>query len=443
MSCISISIPNNNIPERQYVLKFIFDTMLGLEYEILESSSENTIIHYNDKRIEFIDGFFNENKEPLSYLKESSIPTPFHCSNRFTVEKDILVIYGSNQLLIDNNDIVCGIDIFSSIFFMLTRWEEYVNKTRDRYNRFQAHDSIAYKYGFLDRPIVNEYVEMLWNMLLYFGFDGCRKDRKFQLVPTHDIDSLFKNKRFISTLRIILGDIIKRCNPIMAVKHFFELFKPDPYDVFDYLMDKSESIGLQSHFYFMSTDLKISSYEKKNYLNTKKFREVINRIKQRGHIIGFHPGFFSYDNAQIWNEELASLKRHIDIDIKEGRQHFLRVTVPETIRLWNNASFNVDSSLGYADKEGFRCGTGDEFLYFDFLERKELRIVERPLIIMDGTINGYQNLSTEQIETLFSRYVHLGVKYRMPITILFHNSSFSGDRWNGWFDIYNKLISLG
>ncbi len=83
--------------------------------------------------------------------------------NDFIVEKDIPIIYGTDKLEIteqNQNIITCGIDIFASSFFMLTRWEEYVNKNRDRHNRFPAIESLAFKNDFLSRPVVNEYVEM-------------------------------------------------------------------------------------------------------------------------------------------------------------------------------------------------------------------------------------------------------------------------------------------
>mgnify|MGYP000971870045 CR=1 FL=1 len=44
--------------------------------------------------------------------------------------------------------IICEADVFASCFFMLTRWEEYVNKNRDKHDRFSANESLAYKQGF-------------------------------------------------------------------------------------------------------------------------------------------------------------------------------------------------------------------------------------------------------------------------------------------------------
>ena len=86
--------------------------------------------------------------------------------NKFIPEEDIPVIYGNAKLNIENSKLItCGIDIFASSFFMLTRWEEYVNKSRDLHNRFPGNESLALKFNFLNRPIVNEYVVMLKNMM--------------------------------------------------------------------------------------------------------------------------------------------------------------------------------------------------------------------------------------------------------------------------------------
>ena len=38
-----------------------------------------------------------------------------------------------------------------------------------------------------------------------------------------------------------------------------------------------------------------------------------------------------------------------------------------------------DSTLSYADKEGFRCGVCYDFPVFDFLERRQLKLREFPL----------------------------------------------------------------
>ena len=122
---INIKIPNNNINERKYILDIIFNEFLGDQYKLEIGSDDYEIILENSKRLVIKD---------LEYLKEN-IPEKIE-----------------------------ELDILAASFFMLTRWEEYVNRTRDNHNRFQATASLAYKQGFLDRPIVNEYIEEVKNV---------------------------------------------------------------------------------------------------------------------------------------------------------------------------------------------------------------------------------------------------------------------------------------
>ena len=103
----------------------------------------------------------------------------------------------------------------------------------------------------------------------------------------------------------------------------------------------------------------------------------------------------------------------------------------------------VDSTCGYADVEGFRCGTGDEFYVFDVLKSKKLKLKERPLIIMEGTLNGenYRNLSKEEAMKIIKYYFNITKKYNSTITLLWHNSSFDENScWNGWIDVYENIF---
>ena len=53
----------------------------------------------------------------------------------------------------------------------------------------------------------------------------------------------------------------------------------------------------------------------------------------------------------------------------------------------------MDCTVGYADREGLRCGTCYEFKPFNFLTRKKLNIKEYPLTIMEGTLVGCRGLA--------------------------------------------------
>jgi hypothetical protein len=435
---LNIIIPDNNLPEREYIIEVLLSEFLGLKYNLtVNNTNKNYTILFNDSELVIRDSFFNLYPGNLSYLAIDALPKKIvFVKNKFSIENNIPIIYGSDEFSIARNKIICGIDIFSSSFFMLTRWEEYVNKVRDEHNRFPGRESIAQKNGFLQRPVVNEYAEMLWVLLQTIGYKDERKKKSFELVLTHDIDHM----DYPSTFWIILGDILKRRKLRLAWDHLTYYLKTlsNPYDTFDFIMTSSENLGLKSHFFFMASDSK-QPPDLIFYLNSKRFKSKVEEIKRRGHIIGFHPGYYTYDNMKRWSYEKKLLEEAVQDKIIEGRQHYLRFDIPDTLRIWDKNNMEIDSTLGYAENEGFRCGTGDIFIVYDFLERSKLHLKERPLIIMDGTMRQY---SQEQALTTIQSYISLGRRYNSKITLLFHNSTFYGERWEGYNSLYKKILDF-
>ena len=52
-------------------------------------------------------------------------------------------------------------DPFTAGFYMVTRYEEYLGKNKDRFGRFSPKGSIAYAGNFLDKPVVNLWAQSL------------------------------------------------------------------------------------------------------------------------------------------------------------------------------------------------------------------------------------------------------------------------------------------
>ena len=157
MSELTARIPNNNVEERKYIISVLFKDFLHTEPPQIEvADTDCTTLLYDDKKIVFRDHFWNAHPEPLSYLDIRNLPEPrfiksktYHdgiediptiYDNKYEIpivlgnkEYEIPVLYGNDKCKIEHdgptNTITCGIDIWASAFFMLTRWEEYVNPT--------------------------------------------------------------------------------------------------------------------------------------------------------------------------------------------------------------------------------------------------------------------------------------------------------------------------
>lgn len=431
-----IHIPTNNTEERLYAIKVLIKNILGLEYTIeINCGVTDTYICFGGKTICIKDHFFGRYTQPLSYLSTENMPTPKYFSFIFSSEEITPVLYGNDECQINDNNIICGIDIIASAYFMLSRWEEYADKRRDEHNRFVGKYSTAYNHNFLHRPIVNEYATIIWNMLKHLNFDGKAAENKFECHITHDIDILRSNSR----LKSMIGDMVKRHDIKLALSRLLPPYT-DTANTYDFLMTQSESIGKQSTFYFMAADYRPEYFLYEGYLHKKKFKRLIAEIKQRQHIIGFHPGYNTCTSQRRWSEQKTNLEKASDTKITLCRQHFLQIEIPYTFNILEQNHISHDSTLGYPDCEGFRCGTGNEFNVFDFLNRKELNVKERPLIIMDTCIRN-QNLTMNETEKIYTHYIDICKKYNTPITILFHNSSFDNYHWKGWRELYTRIIT--
>jgi hypothetical protein len=445
---LSVQIPNNYQPERQYILSILLKEFLGLDFVIQTTERHEIYISIDDERsLTIADGLFAIPKE--QWLQTISMPkqplkvwdiskTPIKA---VTVEPYIPVIFGSDPAFSDffsfsATKIYLGLDIFGSAFFMLTRYEEVVKPDQDQYECFPAVASLAYQEGFLDRPIVNEYLEILWWCLNYLSPRLERKHREFQVRLSHDVDDPFELTPFRMKrwLRRSVGDlIIRRDLPLAASLIingcFAALGLPyrDRLNTFDWLMEQSEAIGVKSAFYFICGGY--SLFEPNYHINSSVIRKLIEHILSRGHEVGLHPSYYTYLQPDKLKVEANTLRCML---IEEGvlqttiggRQHYLRWKAPDTWQHWEECDLAYDSSLGYNESVGFRCGICYEYPVFNVKTRQVLKLRERPLIIMECSMLSSisMGLSYDNAWLEIEKLLHYCQLFKGDFTLLWHNS---------------------
>jgi hypothetical protein len=443
---LRIKINNRFLKEREYIIDTIFNDFLGIPYRIEYHKKDDTLLVLdNDRKITIKDAFFSHIDESKGYLEMKNLPVNIETfqDSRFS-EEPLVVLYGSGKITVHPGairEIECGIDLLASSFFMLTRWEEYVHPARDEHDRFPGVESTAAKNNFLPRPIVNEYLELLRNMLKYSGCKGSRQTRQFKIFPTHDVDHIRYWKNPGQLVRLMGGDLLRRKNLQLAYNHAREYFRvktgkqKDPYDTFDDLMDLSEQAGLRSYFFFMAGGT--SQYDRRYPVKSGAVKERIRRIQRRGHEIGIHPGYNTYENPVLLEHELKRLQEVSPMKITGGRQHYLRFKTPWTWQIWADVHLEWDSTMAYPDLQGFRCGTCFDFTPFNILTREKINIREYPLIASD--INLKKDSSTRIFETL-QGLKSCCQKHNGNFVVLWHNSNVSNPLFNEYQSIYRDLI---
>ena len=87
-----------------------------------------------------------------------------------------------------------------------------------------------------------------------------------------------------------------------------KLLSIDPFNTFDWIMDLSDKNNIKSSFYFMTGTSKLG--KDSNYsLDNKIIKDLLIHISNRGHNVGIHPSYYSYnDPILIKNEAILFQK---------------------------------------------------------------------------------------------------------------------------------------
>ena len=466
---ITIKIPPTYEIERRYILLVMFTEFLGLDVQIETDLRANVAIMIGDRELSIADGLFSTPSH--QWLQPESLPIqPLKIWNlnitklaAITINSSIPVIYGEDPhhpyfLSLATQRIHLGLDLFGSAFFMLTRYEEVVRPSEyERFSgTFPATKSLAYQENFLDRPIINEYLEILWACLKYLWPGLQRKSYQFQTCVSHDVDEPFMYA-FTGVSRLLkrcAGDVLRRRSLIKAGKSIFDWIQvktgnlaADPCNTFDIIMDISEQHNLKSAFYFI-TDHSGGAIDGNYTMNHPLIRGLLRNIHSRGHEIGLHPSSKTYQDAAQTKKEFKILKQvcreeGISQAAWGGRQHYLRWETPTTFQNWEDAGLDYDSTLSFVDITGFRCGICYEYPTFNIKTRQTLKLRERPLIVMECTIldQNYMNLSIDDDATLarMAKYKQTCRIFQGDFRLLWHNSRLIDRRG---IDVYKQLIAL-
>lgn len=446
---LTVRLPPGADAARRYAVDTLLGEFLGLAYCYGEPAAPGAVrIEAAGQTLTLAEVFFPAATarwlEPASLpadtasdwhygveLPEVALPEP-------TVPCRFVAAAAGPMLRFDEHSVHCRLDIPGTVFFLLTRYEEAVATARDGHGRVPLAALSRFQRAHLHRPLVDEYVELLFALLQRLWPQLVRRPRSFRLLPSHDVDRPFEYL-FMPPARLALrvaADLLQRRAPALALAHARSWWRvrhgdlaADPCNTFDWLMSQSEQRNLQSAFYFICArpgGAIDGDYE----LEHPAIRALLVDIARRGHEIGVHGSYRSGSDAGQLGRELGRLRalcaaEGITRPVTGGRQHFLRWDAPATIVNWEQAGLVYDSTLTFAEQPGFRCGTCHEHHGYDLRGQRALGVRERPLIVMECSVIDDAYLGLGDGEAARAAMVALKQTCRRfagDFTLLWHNS---------------------
>ncbi|MFP5470626.1 MAG: polysaccharide deacetylase family protein [Bacteroidia bacterium] len=417
----------NITPRLTYTLDFIFKEVIGVDYfltddkvSFAQSTSQPKICYDNDN----LGGIYIE---PKKILSESSIFPRIIEKGKWN---NLPTIFRN-----DAGDV--PFDFFSAVFFLITRYEEYIDKEKDEHGRYIASHSIAHKYGFLNKPIIN-----LWCEQFAKEFLGITKLKdQFSSIVTFDIDNSYAYhgkgfKRFVlSTLR----DVFQLKFKALLVR-FASLFniEKDPCNTYNYIFESFKKHNVQRSIFFFLNGA-YSRMDKNLPISSSLQQALIQQCKTHAEI-GIHPSYVS-NSKPTFQREISSLEKVVGQPVIKSRQHFLMLAFPRTYQQLVSNNIAQDFTLGYPETVGFRASTCTPFYWFDLSKNEKTTLKIFPLGLMDGTLKEYLKLNPEEAIQQAKAHIDWYKKYNGTFVLLWHNSSFNElEGWKNWDKVYENIL---
>ncbi len=220
--------------------------------------------------------------------------------------------------------------------------------------------------------------------------------------------------------------------------------KLDPFNTYEKLISISENLQTKSIFY-IHTKCTNLQYDIEQKLNEKFFKKILEKISERGHIIGIHPSYEAYNNEKLIiyeKNKLKSLLSRLNIkqEIKHNRMHYLRWDQQNSLNSLQKAKLFYDGTMGYADTGGFRSGSCFPYKPFDNSNKKISNITIILLILMDDKLiaKTYLSLSFSEARNLALSLKKECQNVNGVISINWHNSNFINSKY--WY-LYISILN--
>ncbi|MBX2939322.1 MAG: polysaccharide deacetylase family protein [Ferruginibacter sp.] len=326
-------------------------------------------------------------------------------------------------------------DIFSAVFYLISRYEEYLPHSKDMYGRYPHTESLAFREGFLNIPLVNYWLTDLLQSIrrLYPGFQPTGD--VFRFVPTYDIDIAwsYKHKGF----RRNAGGWLKK--PGLERCMVLAGLKPDPYDSFTLIEQLSVQYHHQPIFFFLLSEDR-SRYNKNISPAHPAMRALIHRLKK--YRTGIHPSYNSMLQSGLIDKEISVLQNITEKPVRDSRQHYLRFNLPETFRFLIRAGIVNEFSMGYGSINGFRASVAHPFYWYNLEAEQITPLKIHPFCFMDA--NSY----FEQKQDVATTFQELNDYYEKCRSVhgcfitIFHNHMLGSDKmFTGWSEMYTQFAS--
>jgi hypothetical protein len=171
-------------------------------------------------------------------------------------------------------------------------------------------------------------------------------------------------------------------------------------------------------------------------------RGTLRRLAAGGWQIGLHQSYHAWQHASSMRREKEHVEAAIGAGVSSCRQHWLRFSWEKTWRAQQEAGFELDATLGFNDRAGFRNGAALKFRPWDVPTQRPLTIAAMPMVLMDSHLYDYSDLTDAQRAQQMRYWIDEVRCVGGEATVIWHQHTMAHDYgWKSGFETFLEILS--
>jgi len=333
-------------------------------------------------------------------------------------------------------------DFLAASFYLLSRYEEYLPHKKDIYGRYGHENSLAFKEGFLNKPLINIWMQEFKRVFQQKFPSFSIHHSHFTFLPTYDIDEAYsyKHKGWKRTGGAMLKDLFRgELKKLVLRGNVINGKARDPFDSYEWMDSLHDEFRLKPRYFFLVAQ-RISRYDRNILPGKTALKALIWRHASK-YEIGVHPSWQSGDEPSLIKTEKTIVAETIGFEIISSRQHFIRLVLPQTYRHLTEAGIMEDFSMGYGSINGFRASVASPFYWYDLEKEETTGLLLYPFCYMEANSFYEQKYSPQKALEEMKWYYNEVKRVNGTLITIWHNTFLGTDeRFVGWKDVYAEFI---
>lgn len=344
------------------------------------------------------------------------------------IKRPVQTIDTPGPVLLLNNRVLADSNRLRDVFEISTLQRELNTDSMNADGRFNEN---AISWNVLEASI-SRYARDIRFAIEDMNLDIPLVSRNPAVVFTHDIDRVHFGDIY-SLMKIPLRHI-RDDRPWISWKTCKN--RNSLYETYKKILEMEMDRGIRSWTFFMASGkgwkLRHARYNPEDH----RVSQWLKLAGSMGAAVGLH-GSYDAPETNAYAAERKRLEAVYGKSVSIHRNHYLRMNYTSFWNQLQHAGFTLDSTVGYANRPGFRAGICQIYRPYDPMMRSGTGLYELPLVYMD---RNYHLDDPDKVLAALDMVIGEVAACNGQVAVLTHPESFAVDP--RWFDFYRQMIDI-